>query len=356
MAKKKVPNWIIISLVIATLIAVKLLFFARKETASIGAKSKAAVPIAANYFVARTYDFTEKIYTTGKIAAINEVELRPEISGKVLALFFKEGQQISKGDPIIKINDADLQAQLQKNRIQVKLAGEKLGRLKKLLSISGVSQEDFDVQENELASLKADETFILAQLAKCNITAPFSGYIGLKQISEGAFVSPNQVLATLVQLKPLYVEFSVPEKYSSAIEKGLQIFFTTEVAPLKTYTAEVYAIEPKIEETTKTLKARALYSGSEIIYPGAFVKVELELSRARNAIMIPTQSVISILKGKKVFVAKGGIAQELKIVTGVRTEDKIQVLQGLQEGDTVLTTGLMSVKKDSKLKLLQSSQ
>ncbi|MGZ3920689.1 MAG: efflux RND transporter periplasmic adaptor subunit, partial [Bacteroidia bacterium] len=346
----------IIILVIALLIAAKFIFFPKKNPGgpSAGAgKGKQSGPIAVNYYVAQMTAVNSNVYTTGKIGALNETEIRPEVSGKVVAIYFKEGETVSKGSPIIKINDADLQAQLQKNKIQLKLAEEKSGRLKKLLSINGVSQEEFDIQENEIASLKADQAFIMAQLAKTNITAPFTGVIGLKNISEGAFVNPNEVIVSLIQLKPLFIEFSIPEKYSSVIKKGLNIRFSPDhQESSKTYSAQIYALEPKIDEATKTLRGRALYNGIETFYPGSFVKVYIDLGSATNSIMIPTQSIIPILKGQKVFVSRSGIAQEVKVITGIRTEDKIQVLEGLNAGDTVLTTGLMAVKKESKLKLI----
>lgn len=352
---KKIPNWIIILIVFALLIASKFLFFAKKEapSANKGGKGKDTPPLAVNYCLAEIADLTNDVYTTGKIGALNEIDIKPEVSGKVTAIYFKEGETINKGEPILKINDADLQAQLQKNKILVKLAEEKLSRLKKLLAINGVSQEEYDIQDNEVLSLKADQSLILAQLAKTNITAPFTGVVGLKNISEGSYVSPAQSIASLVQTKPLFIEFSVPEKYSNSLKKGLDVKFSFDgESSAKTFSALVYAIEPKIDETTKTIRGRAMYNGNESLYPGSFVKVYVDLGKASNTIMVPSESVIPILKGQKVFVAKNGIAQEVKVVTGIRTDKKIQILEGLNEGDTVLTTGLMAVKKDSKLKLI----
>lgn len=353
---KKIPNWIIILFVIGILIAIKFIFLGKKEqTTGPGAgKGKPSGPISVNYFVAQNTEFNKSIYTTGKVGALNEVEIKPEISGKVTAIYFKEGESVNKGEAIIKINDADLQAQIQKNKIQTKLAEEKLARLKKLLSINGVSQEEYDIQNNELESLKADLAFINAQLAKTVINAPFSGVIGLKNISEGAYVNPSQSIAYLVQLKPLYIEFSIPEKYSGSLQKGQNIQFSYDSENEKSFPAQIYAIEPKIDETTKTLKARAVYTGNATFYPGTFVKVFVELGKPVATIMIPTQCIIPVLKGQKVFVCKNGVAEEKKVITGARTDQMIQIIEGLQIGDTVLTTGLMSVKKESKLKLIKS--
>jgi membrane fusion protein (multidrug efflux system) len=351
---RKIPTWLIIAIVIILLVAAKFIFLPKKAgTPAAGAQKKAAGPVAVNYYVAQMQEVVNNVYTTGKIGAFNQVDIKPEVSGKVMNIYFKEGETVNKGQAILKINDADLQAQLEKNKTQVALSKEKLDRLKKLLAVNGVSKEEYDIQENELAGFKADQAVILAQLAKANITAPFTGVIGLKNVSEGAYVSPADVIVSLVQTKPLFIEFSLPEKYSQQIKKGMEVEFSAEEAGAKTFTAQVYAIEPRIDENTRTLRGRAVYSGNETFYPGAFVKVYVDLGRI-NSIMIPTQSVIPILKGQKVFVSKNGTAQEVKVNTGIRTADKIQVIDGLNPGDTVLTTGLMSVKKDSKIKLIKA--
>ncbi len=354
---KKIPNWIYVVLVFAVLIAVKLLFFGKKEEKGGPAANggKPTGPLSVNYYVAKPLSFTNKVYSSGKIGALNEIEIKSEMSGKVTAIYFKEGEQVNKGAPLIRISDADFQAQLAKNKIQIKLAEEKTDRLKKLLAVNGISKEEYEVQENEVNTLKADQSFILAQLAKTNINAPFNGIVGLRNISEGAYVSPTQVIASLVQVKPLFIEFSVPERYTSTIKKGMEIEFSHENSE-KEFKANIYAIEPKIDELTKTLRCRALYNGPEDLYPGSFVKVYIDMKKEENSLMIPTQCIIPILKGQKVMVAKNGEAVEAKVITGVRTDDKIQILEGLQEGDTVLTTGLLSVKKGTKLKLLKSAE
>jgi membrane fusion protein (multidrug efflux system) len=353
---KKIPGWVYIILFFAVLIGIKLIFFNKKDEKAGGQNQKggkSSAPAAVNYYVVKPMEFTNKVYSSGKIGALNEIDIKPEVAGKVVAIYFKEGEQVNKGAPLIKINDADLQAQFAKNKIQIKLAEEKTDRLKKLIAVNGISQEEYSVQENEVNTLKADQSFILAQLAKTTITAPFNGVVGLKNISEGAYVNPNDVIASLVQLKPVYIEFSVPEKYVSAIKKGMEIEFSSETSD-KTLKAGIYAVEPRIDELTKTLRCRALYNGNEEFYPGSFVRVYIDMGKDEKSLMIPTQSIIPILKGQKVLVARNGEAEEIKVITGVRTEDKIQILEGLQEGDTVLTTGLLSVKKGSKLKLIKA--
>jgi membrane fusion protein (multidrug efflux system) len=352
---KKIPTWIIITVVIALVVASKFIFFAPKEDAAAAAKGKPKGPIAVNYYVVKPIVFNNDVFATGKIGALNQIDIIPEVAGKIVAVYFKEGETVNKGSVLVRLNDADLQAQLMKSKTQISLSEQKLERLNKLIAINGISKEELDIQANELSSLKADQAYIMAQLAKTTIAAPFTGVVGLKNISEGSYVNTNSPIVSLVQVKPLYVEFSVPEKYSALFNKGIDVKFSSEnTTSTEQYKATIYAIEPRVDEMTKTIKARAAYTGDQHFYPGSFVKVFANLGKTENALMVPTECVIPTLKGQKVFISKNGVAAEVIVTIGVRTDDKIQIVDGLQAGDTVITTGLLSVKKESQLKLLKS--
>lgn len=354
---KKIPTWIVVILVVGLLVLSKFLFFPKKNNKPGGqAKGKNAMPVAVNYFLAKSAELQNDVFATGQIGALNQVELLPEVSGKVTAIYFREGEKVSKGDVLVKLNDADLQAQLLKIKTQLKLSEQKLDRLKKLLAINGISQEEFDMQENEVMALKADEAFTFAQISKTTITAPFPGFVGLKNISEGSYVNATTPIVSLVQMKPVYVEFSVPEKYNSMFRKGLDVRFSVDNPESKaTFTASIYAIEPRVDESTKTIRARAMYNGDHMFYPGSFVRVLINLGTTRNTVMVPSEAVIPTLKGQNVFIAKGGLAVEQPVKIGVRTEDKIQILEGVKEGDTIVTTGLLSVKQGSAIKLIKAA-
>lgn len=353
---KKIPNWIILLLVLGLIIASKFLFFKNNDAAMATLKGKNKGPVSVNYYVVKASPFSDDVFATGKIGALNQIDIMPEVSGKVTAIYFKEGETINKGSMMLKLNDADLQAQLLKNKTQLNLSEQKLDRLKKLLAINGISQEELDIQQNELNTYKADQAYVIAQITKTSITAPFTGIVGLKNISEGAFVNSSTSIASLVQVKPLYVEFAIPEKYSHQLKKGLSINFSTDNSDSKELlSATIYAIEPKVDETTKTIKTRALYSGSQLFYPNSFVKVFVNLGKIDNALMVPTECIIPTLKSQKVFVSKNGIANEIEVTIGVRTDDKIQIIGGVHAGDTIITTGLLSVKKDTPLKLIKAT-
>jgi membrane fusion protein, multidrug efflux system len=355
---KRFPPWLIFVLVIVVLIAVKFIFFRKNDEAKPGQQGKPGMAVPVNYYVVRSDTFNSEVTSTGMIGAFNSVDVLPEVNGKITGIYFGEGEKVKKGELLVKLYDADLQAQLNKVKSQIKLSEQKLSRIRKLLEMKGVSQEEVEVQENELSALKADEAYIAAQLSKTNITAPFDGVAGLKNFSEGSFVTPGKPIVSIVQMSPLYVEFSLPERYFSLLKKGSIINFSAgQSAPsansgqiASRSTATVFAIEPKVDEMTRTIRARAKFESGDY-YPGSYVNVRVGLGMLKDALFVPTQAVVPTLKGQKVYVTRAGQVSEVQVKTGLRTENKIQVTDGLVMNDTVLTTGLLSLKKDSKVKL-----
>ena len=352
---KKVPNWIKIVALLVLVILSKFLFFSKPDQTSPVSAAKKGGALAVNYYVAKMADYSNRVFATGKLGAFNQVDIIPEVNAKVITIFFKEGELVSQGDLLVKLNDADLQASLLKIETQLKLAEQKLERLKKLRDIKGVSDEEYEMQENEIAVLKADKAYSQAQLAKTNIRAPFAGKLGLKNISEGAFANTTTPIISLVQMKPLFVEFSVPDRYATLIKKDMPVEFEIEnTQSSETFSASVYAIEPKVDELTKTIRIRANYAGNKNLYPGSFAKVYLTIGETLPVLMIPTQCLVPTLKGQKVFVVKNGIANEVMVKIGQRNDQKIAILEGLQEGDTLITSGLMAVKKETKVTLIKT--
>lgn len=348
----KPKTLIFLIILIVALVAIKL-FFLKPEN---GAAQKAGVqkaPVAmVTGFVVKSEELETKLFSSGTIKANEEVILHPEVQGKLVSLPFQEGSYVNKGTLLAKINDADLQAQLKKLEIQSKLAKEKVERIKGLLDIKGVSQEDFDVAQNQWESLAADMDYIKAQIAKTEIRAPFSGKIGLRQVSEGSFVNSSTSIASMQQTEQLKIDFTLPEKYSTILAVGDTVHFGVE-SSTEECVAKVFAIEPRIDEQTRNILVRAIYNNANnTIFPGSFARVELIANKKLSAFMIPTEAVIPELKGKKVYLLKSGKAIPAKVETGTRTDERIEITSGISEGDTVIVTGIMSLKPKMDVKLL----
>jgi membrane fusion protein, multidrug efflux system len=251
---------------------------------------------------------------------------------------------------LIKLNDNDLQAQVRKLEAQLKLAQQSEERLRKLLDVKGISQDEYDIVINQINNIKADMEVNQAQIAKTEMYAPFSGIIGLRSVSIGSFINAQSQIATIQVLNPVKVDFSIPEKYANLVKLGDNITFSTEGSSER-FNGKVTATENQIDPTTRTLKVRATASNpGNKLRSGAFIKVDFSLAEITNALMIPTEAIIPILKGQQVMVSKDGVATPVKIEVGVRTDAKIQATVGLEVGDTVITSGLMGLKPQAKVK------
>jgi membrane fusion protein, multidrug efflux system len=301
-------------------------------------------------YLVRAEKLDNKIFATGTLVASEIVDLKTEVAGKIVMLNIQEGKPVTKGQLLIKLNDVDLQAQIKKYNAQLKLADQSEVRLRKLLEVKGISQDEYDAVANQINNIKADIEFTEAQIAKTELRAPFSGIIGLRSVSMGSYVNATSNIATIQVLNPIKIDFTIPEKYTNAAQLGDEISFSTEESN-STNTGKVYAIDNQIDPITRTLKVRASGSnnGSKL-RPGAFVKVNFNLKEINNALMVPTEAIIPILKGQQVMVSRNGAAMPIKIDVGVRTDAKIQVTSGLQVGDTVIVSGLMGLKPETKVK------
>ncbi len=294
---------------------------------------------------------TNSVFTTGSILANEEVELRSEISGKIVEILFREGAFVSKGDLLVKINDSDLQAELRKAASKVKLVEEREARQRQLAENQMISQEDYESTLNDLEASKAEYDLIKAKIDKTEIRAPFSGVIGLREVSEGSFVTTSNIIARLQSLSNLKVDFAIPQKYAAQVKIGDELGFQLSGSAIR-YKAKIYAIEPKIDPSTRTLKLRAIctetYKG---LFPGAFANVEFNLKETEEAILITTVAIVPELKGQLVYLYKGGVASPQKVELGLREEKRVQIISGLAKGDTLITSGILQIRPGAKVKI-----
>lgn len=289
--------------------------------------------------------FAENLSLSGSLEANEQVELRSEISGVVENINFNEGSKVSKGQVLFRVNDLELRAQLAKIKTAEKLASENERRAGLLLEKEAISQEEYDVAQADLQSAKAESQLIAAQLSKATVRAPFSGTIGLRYISEGTYVTPSTSVAKLVNTDKLKLTFSIPEKYSNQVGVGSELTFTTSGSG-EEHVATVYAVEPGVDIATRTLKMRAMADNTKgLLIPGTFANVALPLAAVNDAIMVPTEALIPIQNGKKIFITRNGLAKEVEVETGARTANSVRVTSGLKPGDTILTSGVMILKE-----------
>ncbi|MBC8145881.1 MAG: efflux RND transporter periplasmic adaptor subunit, partial [bacterium] len=272
--------------------------------------------------------------------------------GKITGIYFNKGEAVGRGKLLVRINDGELRAQHKRAVYRRTLAAAKEKRSRELLGKNAVSAADYDVALSELQTSNAEIELIQAQLDKTQLHAPFAGVIGFRQVSIGSYISPATRIATLSNTNPVKIEFFVPERYQPLVRPGSAITFNVDGARDER-TGRVYAIEPRIEQTTRTLQVRATAPnpGGQLM-PGSFAQIALRLSRTVQAISIPSEAVIPQAGGKtSVFVTKYGVADRRDIEVGLRTERTVQVISGLTPGDTVIVSGVQMVKPGGSIKV-----
>jgi membrane fusion protein (multidrug efflux system) len=333
--------------ILAGILVISLLVFPKLKSLNSKNKSKQnqarQTSTVVRIMVATPAKLREVIKASGTLLADEEVDLPFETSGKIIDIFFTEGTHVQKGQLLAKLNDDELEAELGKLKFQEKLAQEKVERQRVLLEKEAVSQESYDQLKTDLQGTESEIEILRARIAETEIHAPFNGIIGLRYVSEGAFVTSSTLIARLVKIQPLKIDFSIPERYAGMVKPGVKLTFRMENTE-NIFAARVYAVEPRIDPKTRTIALRAIYENlHEELQPGRFVSLELVIREKDDALQIPTECIIPELGGEKVFLIRDGKAQSSQVRTGLRTEETIEILDGISPGDTVVVSGIMQL-------------
>lgn len=322
-----------------------------------GAPGGPPPPTPVDYMIVNSQVLENTLFTTGNLVPNEQVDIRPERSGQMTKLLFKEGALVQKGALLAELDRDELEAQLAKLKVSEAYNERELKRAKDLLAIDGISQEDYDRIGLTLDQTRADIRITQVALDKTRIRAPFSGKLGLRQLSEGAYVSPNDVLVGLQQTNPIKLEFEVPERFSRDLRPGQSIRFKVEGLN-ENFRAEIYALSNEVNAASRTLTARARCANPNgALKPGNFAKVQIITSQNKAAVLVPTDAVIPILNGQQVLVIKDGKVKMQTVLAGQRLESAMAILDGLAPGDTVILSGLLALKEGMPViptKLLES--
>lgn len=347
--KIKYAVYILLALGLITLIAYRITDNKKQTGGGIRGAANGPVEVGGRVLVPKKFE--DNLSLSGSLEANEQIEIRSEVSGIVESINFEEGSEVKKGQVLFRVNDIELRAQVSKTKTAQKLAAENARRAKLLLDKQAISQEEYEVTNADYESAQASSQLINAQLAKTTVRAPFSGTIGLREISVGTYVTPLTPIAKLVNTSKLKITFSIPEKYTSQISKNSTLSFTTADGDIR-HSATIYAIEPAVEEATRTLRMRAVADNSDgSLYPGTFANVTLPLETVTDALLVPTEALIPIQNGKKIFVYRSGKAREIEVRTSSRTDSLVRVTSGLKPQDTILTYGVMALQDGTPVRV-----
>jgi membrane fusion protein (multidrug efflux system) len=325
-----------------------------KLKAAVAKPARAALPVQTAIIHLQALE--ESLTATGTVRAEESIDVQPEVSGKLLKIFFQEGTVVRAGELLARINDSELRATHQRAVYRRELAGLKARRISQLVANGGVTQQEYDIAISEFNVLEAEVSLIEAQLARTEIRAPFDGVIGLRNVSEGAYVTPLTKIATFQRLDQMKVDFALPEKYAYRIKPDSEVSISVAGGsqPLQ---GRVYAVDPRIDGATRTVLVRALCPnpGGRLL-SGGFVSVRLAMARVPDAILVPSFAVLLGVTEKSVFVVEDGKASRRVVSTGTRTNSAVQILEGLRSGDTIITSGLQQLRDGQPVRVLEAEQ
>lgn len=313
-------------------------------------KSRQAPPAGSNALRISGYiakaDSTSGTYSaSGELIARNQVDLKTETTGRLVKLYVKDGQKVSKGALIAKLDDAELQANLKSAEAALDLAKKKSERTKTLHEKDGATTESLESAESSVQTATAARDLILAQLQKTELRAPFDGKLGIVAVSEGAWMSSGSDVATLTDSRELNVEFDLPQRYAASLKIGDKV--TLSDSEQKTQvTATVKFLDAEISKTSRTRKVRAILPNKDGKFlAGTFVGVNLNFGSGSEVGMpVPSEALTLDANGSYVFVVKGGKAKQVYVKTGLRTPITVDITSGLTAGDTVIVSGLMRMR------------
>lgn len=306
-------------------------------------------PVSVDIVVAENQKIDSKVEVNGSIVAADFVELHAETNGRIVFLQVPEGKYIKAGTIIAKLNDADLQAQLEKAKANLELATINEQRNRQLLNVKAINQSDYDVSIQQVKSIKADMAYTQSLIDKTVVKAPFDGQVGLRQVSLGSFIATTTTIATLQKVDNLRVDFTLPEIYQEYAKVGKQVKVEVMGENNANLTATITAIEPQIIASSRNIKVRASIKGK--VFPGAYAKIYLGANTAKQIIMVPQNVIIPESKNKQIVIVKNGTAKFVSVKTGYRTSSSVEITEGLKVGDSVIVAGMLFVKEGSKLKI-----
>ena len=283
----------------------------------------------------------------GVIQANEYVILKSEIVGKITEIGFEEGVNLKKGQILIKLDDSELQAQLKKINAQLTFAKSDEKRQGELLKINAISQEQYEQSKTNMLILEAEFELLKSKIEKTIIRAPFNGKAGLRKISLGDMVNINSELVTIADISSLKLEFSIPSKYSNNLKTSDKVEFFNRN---QIHRAHIYASEPKADSRTGSLTFRARIENTKDLFPGLNVEMIVPVSEKEETISIPTQAIVPDVKGHNVFLIKNGKAETYPVLIGTRTDIEVEITEGLKNGDTLITSGMLHLKSGSKVK------
>ena len=322
-------------------------------TASACNKSKASGPdpggggggaprgLPVEVVVARMDTVRDEISATGQIEAVQSIDLRPEVDGRIVEILIREGQEVEQGTPLFKVDDAQLKAQVAQLEAQRDLAQQALARAKDLAQQNASSTADLEKAEAEARSAQAQYDLQRIRLERTTVRAPFAGVVGQRYVSLGDYVTSSTKLASLHTVNPQRATFQVPERFARQLRPGQQVSFRVAAIAGRDFTGEVDFVDPVVQLPGRTILVKArVPNPARLLQPGMFIEARLVTALRPQAVVVPEDAVVPAEGSTVVWVVAGGKADRRKVNLGVRTPGFVEITDGVKAGEQVVTGGL----------------
>jgi membrane fusion protein (multidrug efflux system) len=326
-----------------------------QQPAKPGAKPAAALPVKA--VPAKISRAVIEAGAVGNLRADESVVIRPEIAGRIERIAFDEGQSVKKGALLARMDAAETRAVLTSSRTQAELDKQRLERGEDMRQKGFISQQALDELKSAYGRSIAKQREDEAKLAKSEIRAPFDGVAGLRQVSEGAYIAAGTDIARLEKIDQLKLDFRVPETYLAQLKSGLAVNAAVDAFPQMSFPGKVYAIEPAVDEQTRTMLARARVANPDLrLRPGMFARVSLTLGVRENAVWIPEEAIVPRGQDSYVFRVVDSKAELVLVQTGTRRVGEVEILKGIAAGDVVVTEGTQRLAPGMQVSIIPSAK
>ena len=283
----------------------------------------------------------DAIAATGQIEAIQSIELRPEVSGRITDILVREGQEVGAGTPLFKVDDAELKAQVAQADAERQLARQALERTKQLIAQNASSTSDLEQAEAKSRGADANYDLLKTRLDRTMVRAPFGGVVGRRLVSIGTYVSSQTPLITLQSVNPQHASFDVPERYADRLRRGQLVSFQVAALPGKNFSGEVVFVDPVVSLPGRTILIKARVPNNEHqLQAGMFIEARLATAIRPNAVVVPEDALLPMQGATFVWVVKDGKANQRQVTVGVRTAGWAEVQSGVEAGDQVVVGGL----------------
>jgi membrane fusion protein (multidrug efflux system) len=310
-----------------------------------GAPTGGSTAVTVEAVKVATESMPQTITAVGSLRSDESITVRPEVAGRISAILFNEGQRVGKGATLVKLDPSINAADVEQARANLKLAKSKFDRAVDLAKSNFISGQARDEAENNLRVAEAALQLAEAKLAKTEIKAPFSGIIGLRVVSVGDYVKEGADVVNLEAIDPLKVDFRVPEIYLMQVQVGQPLEVSLDALPGKTYEGKVFAINPLVDATGRSIVIRAQVRNADTaLRPGMFARVRLITRDQREALVVPEQAIVPQGDEQYVFRIVDGKALRVKVAVGRRRDGKVEILGGLSGGDTVVSAGQLKLR------------